>query len=335
MQAVVKNDQKGTSLELVAKEVPKPKPGFVLVKVHAAPINPSDLLFIRGSFGNPSLQPKPPVTLGFECSGTVADTGDGVNPDLKGKHVCFLLNCHSPDFAGTWATYTVIPADAAVCVPDGVDLDAAAVTQANPPTAVGMWHVIRTEKHKTIVQTAAASSLAKMLMKLCREKGVETVNVVRGEENVKMLKELGAKYVLNSESSEFEKQLREVIEEVKPSAFFDAVCGKVSELVLEAMPCDSTMYQYGSLGSEEIKINGTKLRSQNKTIKGFVLYTILKQMSEEQKKEYMDFIWNDLKAGGKIFKANIAAKFSLKDFKEALSAYPKMASKGKVLLTPE
>eukprot|EP00826_Nyctotherus_ovalis_P064373 TRINITY_DN9441_c0_g4_i1.p1 TRINITY_DN9441_c0_g4~~TRINITY_DN9441_c0_g4_i1.p1 ORF type:complete len:336 (+),score=76.39 TRINITY_DN9441_c0_g4_i1:134-1141(+) len=335
MQSIVRNGQTETSLELVAKEIPKPKPGFILVKVHAAPINPSDLLFIRGVFGDPSLQPQPPVTVGFECSGIVADTGEGVSPDLRNKHVCLLLNCHRPDFTGTWATYTVVPADAAVVVPSEVGLDVAAVSQANPPTAMGVWHVIRSEKHKAVVLTAAASSIGKMLMKLCREKGVETVNVVRREENVKTLKELGAKYVLDSESPEFEKELQKVIEEVKPSAFFDAVCGKVSELILEAMPCDSTMYQYGSLGSEEIKVNGTKLRTQNKTIKGFTLYSVFKTLSEEQKKEYMDFIWNDLKTGGKIFKTSIAAKFGLKSFKEALSAYPKMASKGKVLLVPE
>ena len=78
MQAVVRKDKKGNELDFVTMDLPKPKAGQALIKMHAAPINPSDFGFIRGTYGNQALQREPPVVLGFEGSGTVTAVGEGV-----------------------------------------------------------------------------------------------------------------------------------------------------------------------------------------------------------------------------------------------------------------
>ena len=69
----------------------------------------------------------------------------------------------------------------------------------NPLTAVGQRSLVRTHKAKAVVNLAAASQLGKQLYKLLTADGVEVLNVVRREEQVKILREeLGAKYVYNS-----------------------------------------------------------------------------------------------------------------------------------------
>jgi NADPH:quinone reductase-like Zn-dependent oxidoreductase len=157
MVAVVKKDSKGTSLELVSTEIPKPIPGFVLVKVHATSIIPTDMIFIRGGFDDLSSSPKLPMTLGVEGSGTVIDIGEGVDTSLKGKHaLIYIKECELPaelvcsGFVGTWAGYTLVSAKQAVVIPEGVSLEVGATVQANAPTVMEMWDIIKTGSYKAI-----------------------------------------------------------------------------------------------------------------------------------------------------------------------------------------
>lgn len=336
MQAVVRKDRKGNEIELVTMDLPKPKAGQVLVKVHASPINPSDFGFMKGAFGNEALQPKPPVVIGFEGSGHVVSVGEGVPSGLIDKPVCFFGNCHSPDFIGSWANFTIKPVGELEVVSEKVDLDTASMVQVNPRTVMGFWHMISTEGHKAVIQSAAASAVGKMLIKLCMAKNVESINIVRGKENVDTLYGIGAKYVLDSQSADFAKSLEALIAKVNPTIFFDAVGGALAGTVFTAMPATSQMQLYGSLEMPEIiGIKGTDIRFKDKTIKGYQMTRLFAGLAPELRKSYLDFIWKDLEEGGKIFKTNVAAKYELKDWKEALQAYPKMASKGKILLVPK
>lgn len=146
---------------------------------------------------------------------------------------------------------------------------------------------------------------------------------------------MGVKYVLDSEAADFEAELKKVMEEVKPGVFFDAVGGKVTETVFAAMPPKSFMWIFDALGFSEMKVDAARFLFEDKTIKGYDVFNVLEAASKEKRKEFFDFIWNDLKTNGGIFKVDIAKKYSLKDFKSAIETYPKVASKGKILLIPE
>jgi len=335
MLGIVKKDLKGLVLELAKMEIPKPKPGYVLIKIDAAPINPSDFGFIKGTYGDLSLQRKPPVVLGFEGAGKILGVGENVDKAFIGKKVCFFANCHSQDFIGSWATHTAQPISALTFVPEKVSTDVACMSQINPKTCMGFWHYISQDNHKAIIQTAAASALGKMLIKLCKTKGVDTINVVRGKKNMEILSKLGAEHILDSESPSFEKELGEKIEKLKPTGFFDAVGGELTGKIFNPMPMKSVLYVYGSLQSADLLgIKGTDLRYKDKTIRGYHVTKVFESMKPEQRKEYIDFIWNDLEGEGKIFKSDIAKTFSLENFKEALSAYNSLASEGKIVFKP-
>ena len=117
----------------------------------------------------------------------------------------------------------------------------------NPVTVCVFWQIIKDTKTKAIIHTGAASSLGKMLVKLCQANDIQILNVVRKEEQVKQLKDLGAEYVVNSSLESYQEDLVKAIDELKPSSFFDCVGGELSSNILLKMPRFSTLYIYGSL----------------------------------------------------------------------------------------
>ncbi|MDQ3805658.1 MAG: alcohol dehydrogenase catalytic domain-containing protein, partial [Acidobacteriota bacterium] len=132
MRAVELRSYEGgeAGLTVVEKPVPRPGRGEVLVRMAAAPVNPSDLMFVRGMYGQ---RKRLPVVPGFEGSGVVVAAGGGLMARyLKGRRVA----CAAPfDGDGTWAEYMSAPA--AQCIPlrKGVELEHAASMIVNPFTA--------------------------------------------------------------------------------------------------------------------------------------------------------------------------------------------------------
>jgi NADPH:quinone reductase-like Zn-dependent oxidoreductase len=231
-------DGKPESMAVVEMPVPRPGRGEVLVRVFASPINPSDLMFIRGLYG--FKKPLPAIP-GFEGSGTVIEAGAGIMPRLlKGRRVA----CATADpkvAGGMWAEYVVTTAQFCIPLRKDVDLEQGAALLINPMTAWGLMHEARRGRHLAVVQTAAASALGRMIVKLGKRLSIPVINVVRRAEQVGLLRGLGAKYVLNSSEPEFDKRLRELCHELGASIGFDAVAGEMSALVLRAQPRGSRL----------------------------------------------------------------------------------------------
>lgn len=80
----------------------------------------------------------------------------------------------------------------------------------NPLTALAMLEKTQAGGHKAIVHTAAASSLGRMLNRLFNSEGIPIINIVRREEQVELLKKEGAKHILNSETPNFEADLKKL-----------------------------------------------------------------------------------------------------------------------------
>src|SRR5690606_6659674 len=102
-----------------------------------------------------------------------------------------------------FATWRAAPASSVVPLPIGVTAEEGASFFVNPMTALAMVETMRADGHKAIVHTAAASSLGRMLNRLCVNDGIALVNIVRREEQELLLRSEGARWVLNSSSAEF------------------------------------------------------------------------------------------------------------------------------------
>src|SRR4051812_8233825 len=158
---------------LEVREVPEPVPGpgQVRVRMLASPVNPSDLLMVRGEYGR---QPPLPATPGFEGAGVV-EAGHGLLARrVMGRRVA-VLNSGS----GNWQEKVVIPARQAVPVPAELSDEQAATFFVNPASALVMTrYVLRVPRGAWLLQTAAGSALGRMVIRLGQRYGFRTLNVV-------------------------------------------------------------------------------------------------------------------------------------------------------------
>ena len=230
-------------LSLVAGEVRDPGPDEVIVRVEAAPVNPSDLslMFAFGDVTRAELSgsdeypvatiPLSPgamkavaarvgqsMPLGNEGAGTVVAVGsDEAAKALEGRRVAVA--------GGTYSQLRRVKAAACLPLPDGASARDGAAAYINPMTAVGMVETMRAEGHRGLVHTAAGSSLGQMLIRLCNEDGVPLVNVVRSPAQVALLRAAGAEHVCDSSAEDFEEQLTAALKVTGATLAFDAVGG--------------------------------------------------------------------------------------------------------------
>ncbi|TPK05283.1 zinc-binding dehydrogenase [Mesorhizobium sp. B2-5-9] len=275
--------------------VPAPGPGQVLIKVSLASINPSDVAFIKGQYGQPRVMGRP---AGFEGVGTVVASSEEPYPkSLVGKRVAFATGLSN---WGSWAEYAV--AEAAACIPllDTVRDEDGAAMIVNPLTAIAMFDIVKQEGEKAFVMTAGASQLCKLIIGLAREEGFRPVVTVRRDEQIALLKQLGAAHVLNEKVPDFEATLREVMKAEQPRIFLDAVTGPLASAIFNAMPKRARWIIYGRLDPEATIIREPgQLIFQHKHIEGFWLSEWMRQSRDrrgpavlEAQKRFSDGRWS-------------------------------------------
>ncbi|MEM8592473.1 MAG: zinc-binding dehydrogenase [Pseudomonadota bacterium] len=253
----------GDFLQLGSLPRPEPGPGQILVKMRRAAVNPSDIAFVQGFYGQARVAGQP---AGFEGVGTVVDAGPGLmGRYLKGRDVGFYV---TPDGSGTWAEYAVTQAALALPLKRGVaDKDAAGLI-VNPVTAAAMLELVK--RGEAFVFSAAASQLGKLIASLARDQGKRMIALVRREEPVTALKDMGATHVLNESADDYNAQLAEVFKTEKPVIFLDAVAGPASSVVHKAMGKNARWVIYGKLEAALPEIlDPGEMIFLNKSIEGF------------------------------------------------------------------
>ncbi len=262
-------------LELTIEDVvcESPAAGEVIVRIEAAPINPSDLGLLLGPADVASLRSSgtadrpvlsfdvPPerrggvkarigqsLAVGNEAAGTVVEAGEGAEP-LLGKRVALLGGA-------MYADYRKLRARDVVALPDGASAADGASMFVNPLTALGFVETMRREGHKAIVHTAAASNLGQMLQKLCLKDGIPLVNIVRSPEQAAILRDIGATHVLDSRDADFRRKLVDAIAETGATIAFDAIGGGTLDSdIMQAMEqaASRTMTEFSRYGSSVFK----------------------------------------------------------------------------------
>lgn len=268
-------------MELKEQDTPTPESNQVLVRIEATPINPSDHGVMFGWSDMPNATTSgtgkdtvlsAPVSeqglrvmkarigqslpVGNEGAGTVIATGDSeLAKSLDGKVVAVMGG-------GMYGQYRCV--DAAACLPllDGHTAKDGASSFVNPLTALCMIETMNMEGHTALVHTAAASNLGQMLNRICLDDDVELVNIVRKEEQVKLLKDMGAKYVVNSSADTFMADLTDAIHATGATLAFDATGGgKLASDILTCMEAAAARTPgaysiYGSVKHKQVYLYG-------------------------------------------------------------------------------
>ncbi len=250
MQAVQQDEAAG---RLFLRELPVPQPGAgeVLVRMAAAPINPSDLGSLAGlSYSGSRTYP---ITPGNEGSGTVVASGSGLFAKmLLGKPVACSP---STEGKGTWAEYMVTSAQYCLPLRRGVDIEQAAMLVVNPLTALAMIEIARKGKHRAIVNTVAASNLGGMILRLGQRQNIPVINIVRRAEQVGVVRSRGGEYVLNSSEPDFVARLRELAQRLKATLFLDAIGGEMTQQLADAAPFGSTLLLYSKMSQQNCSVD--------------------------------------------------------------------------------
>jgi NADPH:quinone reductase len=268
-------------LSVPTVDTPQPGPREVLVRVEAAPVNPSDLGLLLamadvsqavagGSADEPtvnapiaeSVMPSlaaragSAMTVGNEGAGVVVAAGDSPEATaLLGRTVGFLGGA-------TYGEYCLASPRMCLPLPDGADPVDGASAFVNPLTALGMVETMRREGHTGLVHTAAASNLGQMLNRICLADGVALVNIVRRPEQARLLREQGAVHVCDSSEATFEADLVAALQDTKATLAFDAVGGgPLASQILNAMeaaivPPDAPYNRYGSNVHKQVYVYG-------------------------------------------------------------------------------
>ena len=357
------------NLSIVTSDVPAPSDDEVLIKVEASPINPSDLGLLisfaadldsissQGSGDDTvtsmrihpglmqSMKPRidKSMKVGNEGGGVIVDAGKNAK-NLIGKTVGVAGGA-------MYSQYRCLPAMSCLVMNEGTTSAEAASSFVNPLTALGFTETMKLENHSALVHTAAASNLGQMLVKICLADDIPLVNIVRKEEHVELLKNLGAKYICNTSDENFMKNLIDCLVETGATLGFDATGGgnegKLAGQILSAMEVaankNATEYsRYGSDTYKQVYIYGgldptpTVLNRSfglSWGLGGWLLTPFIGRVGTEKFQEMRDRVAREITT---TFASSYTKEVSLEEMLEpdAIKTYAKQATGTKYLVTP-
>lgn len=310
-------------LRLEEMPEPQPGPGQASLRLTHRPINPSDLLTVSGEYGR---LPRLPATPGFEAVGRVAALGEGVAGITPGTRVIPL------SAGGTWCESVIADATLLLPVPDAVPDAAAAQFVVNPVTAwVMLEEELKLEPGDWLVQTAAASTLGRILIRLARLRGYRTINLVRRREQADELLALGGDAALVTGEDDVVARVRELTGGRGAAAALDAVGGDAGALALQSLRPGGTLLVYGMLGREPLPLHSGEMLFRGLTARGFWLTHWFRRTPPAHVAETLGTLMG-LMAGGELLPP-VEAEYDLADFRAAIAHAERPGRRGKVLLT--
>ncbi|NDV87851.1 alcohol dehydrogenase catalytic domain-containing protein [Aurantimonas aggregata] len=312
------------------EEISVPKPGArqVLIKIGLANVNPSDLHYIKGEYGQPRRQG---AAAGFEGMGEVVAAGeDEASRTLIGQRVAVAAGRTG---TGVWAEYALADAAAVVPLAPGLRDEDAAALIVNPMTAWAMVDLVRDYGSSAFVMTAGASQLCKLMASLARDRDMHAIAVVRREEHRAMLEGLGAGTVLNSAREDFDELLVQAMKETKPRVLLDAVADQDAATIFTAMPAGARWVIYGKLSPEAPKLPGLgQMVFMKKVIEGFWLAEWMARATPEQRVEGFTEVQKRFLSGA--WQTDVAETIPLAEAPDRLAAALDGMNRGKVFLRP-
>ena len=361
--------KKNGELELSLVSVPTPEPAAdqVVVRVEAAPVNPSDigLLFGAADMATATLSgtPDSPIVTaripeaamksmagrleqsmpaGNEGAGTVVAAGvSAAAQALLGKQVAVLGGA-------MYSQFRCVPAEQCLLLPADATAAEGASCFVNPLTALGMVETMRREGHTALVHTAAASNLGQMLNRICQKDGVALVNIVRKPEQAALLKAMGAQHVCDASLPSFMDDLTNALVATGATIAFDATGGgKLAGQILGGMEAalNRTAKEYSRYGStthKQVYIYGgldtgptTFVRNFGMTwgMGGWLLFPFLQKLTPDALQALKARVAAELKT---TFKSGYSKQVSLAEALQldTIAAYGRRATGTKFLINP-
>jgi NADPH:quinone reductase-like Zn-dependent oxidoreductase len=333
LMKAIQFDRYGEPTEVLAvreRPVPEPRKGEARVRILATPINPSDLLFVRGHYAG--VQPHFPSPVGFEGVGIVDVLGPQAQRPAPGQRVAVINGK-----GGNWADFAVVPADDLLPVPDDLPDQQVASFLINPASAILMLrHVLAIPQGEWLLQSAAGSELGRMIIRLAKHDGIRTVNVVRRRAAVAELERLDADAVIVSTEGPIDEQVRKIVGPEGVKYAIDPVVGETGTQMYQALSDEGRMLVYGSLTGEPIRVGADPrfILAGRRILEVFWLGYWLPRLDERTRLQLVPEIVS-LMREGILVTSPAARSFSLDEIGAAVTQAESIGRQGKMLLVPK
>ena len=353
-------------LSIVQNEIPTPNDDEVIVKMEAAPINPSDMFpmltfadYSKGKLMVDDQQQKMVAPISEQYLDAIRSRLDQILPvGNEGAGRVIAAGANAKHLGGKLVSLVsgqcyqqFVKVPAAMCLAHKEDTTAAEAASSfvNPITALCFIETLKTEGHKAMVHTAAASNLGQMLLKLCLQENIELICIIRSVEQAKLLRTLGAKYIINSMDEDFKEQLVDAMTETSATLAFDAIGGgRMADTLLSSMEHAlsrnaSGLNTYGSEQHKQVYIYGRLARGpitlgQNYGMYwgagGWLVTPVLKKLGLKRAAELQARVVNEIKT---TFASHITDELSLLETIDPANIaryFPKKTGE-KYLITPQ
>ncbi|WP_338081643.1 zinc-binding dehydrogenase [Agrobacterium leguminum] len=310
-------------LALTDSPIPQPGLGQVRLRTILSPIHNHDLWTVRGSYG---YKPTLPAIGGSEAVGIVDALGEDVHGVSIGERVA-VASVH-----GTWAQYFLASAKAVIPVPDAIPDVAAAQLIAMPFSAIALLEFLNVKGGDRIIQNAANGAVGKTVAMLAATRDIEVVNLVRRDDAIEQLNELGISNVVSTEHDDWEERARAITGGVPFNAAVDSIGGEISGKLLSLLGEDGLLVSFGSATGEPMQISSGDLIFKQAVVKGFWGAKVSASMSPKDKSRLIGELLQ-LVAAGKL-KLPVEGVFSLDQIADAVTTSLTPGKTGKVLLKP-
>jgi len=307
-------------LQIISREKPIPGDEEVLVRVLAAPINPSDIYFIEGSY---RIKPRfPHQTAGLEAAGIVEKAGRGAGIS-EGALVAFF-------YKDTWAEYVLVPAKELAVLPSDFPVDKAAQFSLNPFTAWGLLDMAAPAAGEWMLLTGANSALGRIVIQLAHQRGINIIALVRDTTQTAELQSIGAKLVYHLDDPDLAGHIQQATDGKGLSTALDTIGGAALTTIIQNMAAFGRLIIYGRIKDEPAQFDNGQILYKNLTIRGFGIRAFLSGQTKAQRADMILQLTNII--GRPSFQLPVTQTFPWREFGQALIQNSRGGRDGKTLL---
>jgi len=300
-------------------ELPVPGEGQVRIKVIAANINPSDVMFVQGLYG---IRPQLPSPAGFEGVGIVEELGEHCKIKV-GTRVSFTS-------IGAWTEHAIAEENSLIPVPEAISDEVACQLFVNPFTAFALLHEAQLKEGDFLLLTAGGSTFSQLVIQIAAKRGIKTICTVRSNIQVEQLKQLGAYAVINTKEESLINKIMELTAKKGVPICMDAVGGKLAGEALHCLGKGGRMLAYGMLSLQESAIHNGIMIFKNLKVEGFWLTTWLRFTNQTIVQKVASSVISAF--SNKELQVHIEKQYALDQIAEAVSHADSPGRKGKIIV---
>lgn len=320
----------GQVLRLSEQPAPAaPAAGQVQVRVLSRPIHPGDLAGVEGLPGGPRQRFATPRIPGVEGMGVIETVGEGVQDLRPGQRVAFF------PVPGAWSELVTAPTDLVVPVPEDLGDETAALMLVNPLTLLSLLQTVEDAQHGQagpVVQTAAGSSVGKLVSAAALKHGIPLVNLVRSATGAQTLRQrFPGLPTISTADADWRTQVQDATGGRGAQVVLDAVGGSLTGELAGLLTDGGTLITYGQLGSGSTPLESLALTPRALTVRGTSIFQWMAARTPEERAEDVAFAARLAATAPELFE--VAASYDLADFAKAIGHVRRPGKSGTVLLT--